>query len=74
MKLETNSEAGILYRGGEGVVFFDPELSEVTVDESLEEEDFIEIIGALMHMVYEYAEGDSLPLPANPAHIPYIRQ
>ena len=44
------------------------------VDEDLTEKDYIEIITTLMDMVHQYVSGGSLPLPENPALIPYMRQ
>jgi len=74
VKIRTDEDFAVLYREGEPLVALDLESKFLEVDENLTEEDYIEIITTLMDLLHQYVAGDSLPLPENPASIPYMRQ
>ena len=73
MKIRTDDNWSVLYRNGEPVAAWDREECVLEMEAGLGMEDLKGIIQELMSLLHEYLSADVMPLPENPANIPYIR-
>ena len=74
MKIRSEEHIAVVYRDGEPVAAWDNETCEMEIEASLTEDDLKDIITELLSLLHEYLSSDTMPLPDNPARIPYIRQ
>ncbi len=73
MKIRTDDNRSVLYRDGEPIVAWDREECVLEIEESLTKDELKDVITELLSLVHELLSGDTMPLPSNPANIPYVR-
>lgn len=74
MKIATHDHILVVYDNDEAIACWDWETKNCEVDESLSDQEVLDLVGTLLSLIHEYINGDSLPLPKNPSDIPYWLQ
>ena len=74
MKIRSDLDYTVVYNEGEPVAAWDREDCVLEIEASLTEDELKDIITELLSLLHEYLNGDTMPLPENPADIPYHRQ
>ena len=74
MRVRSDGDYTVVYRDGEPLAAWDREACEMEIEASLTKDDLKDIITELLSLLHEYLQAETMPLPANPADIPYSRQ
>ena len=74
MRIRSDGDYTGIYRDGEPLAAWDREACEMEIEASLTENDLKDVITELLSLLHEYLQAETLPLPNNPADIPYFRQ
>ncbi|KKL80612.1 hypothetical protein LCGC14_2003000 [marine sediment metagenome] len=73
MKVRSDSEFTVVYKKGEPLAAWSSEECVLEIEASLTEDDLKDVITELLSLLHEYLQAETMPLPSNPANIPYRR-
>jgi len=73
MKVRTDDSWSVIYRDGEPIAAWDSEECVMEIEASLTRNDLKDVITELLSLLHEYLQAETMPLPSNPANIPYRR-
>lgn len=71
MKISTAENLLVVWDKGEPIACWDSDANRADIDDSLDEDGILNLVGTLLSLIHEYISGDSLPIPENASDIPY---